>query len=73
MPFRTFIAREDKSISGFKISKWGRGRGELVFWDGNVLKLGCDDGSTTVNIVKINELKKKLWSSFCSLAVSKPN
>ena len=27
-------------------------------WDGNVLKFGCDDGCTTVNIIKFSELKK---------------
>ena len=25
--------------------------------DGNVLKLGCDDGCTTINIIKLIELK----------------
>ena len=28
-------------------------------WDGNVLKLGCDDGCTTINIIKFTELFKK--------------
>ena len=27
-------------------------------WDGNVLKLGCDYGCTTINILKFIELKK---------------
>ena len=36
------------------------GRGGLEFWDGNVLKLGCDDGCTTINIIKLTEFKKKL-------------
>ena len=27
-------------------------------WDGNVLKFGCDDGCTTVNIIKFIKLKK---------------
>ena len=27
-------------------------------WGGNVVKLGCDDGCTTVNILKFTELKK---------------
>ena len=26
-------------------------------WDGNVLKLGCDDGCTAINIIKSIELK----------------
>ena len=29
----------------------------LGVWDGNVLKLGCDDGCTTINI-KFTELKQ---------------
>ena len=39
-------------------------------WDGNVLKLGCDDGFPTINIIKFIELFKKrkklefpLWHS----------
>ena len=34
-------------------------RGRLRVWDGNVLKLGCDGGCTTMNIVKSIELFKK--------------
>ena len=33
------------------------GRNELGVWNGNVPKLGCDDGCTTINIIKIIELK----------------
>ena len=29
-------------------------------WDENVLKLGCDNGCTTVNVIKFTELKKRL-------------
>ena len=36
-----------------------RGRDGLGVWDGNVLKLGCDDGCTTTNIIKFTELKNK--------------
>ena len=32
----------------------GRGRGGRGVWDGNVLKLGDDDGCTTINIIKIH-------------------
>ena len=39
--------------------KWQGGRGRLGVWDGNVLKLGCDDGCTTINIIKFIALKKK--------------
>ena len=28
--------------------------------DRNVVKLGCDDGCTTINIIKLNELKYKI-------------
>ena len=36
--------------------------GGRIYWrfgDGNVLKLGCDDGCTTVNIIKFTEFFKK--------------
>ena len=31
----------------------------LGVWDGNVLKLGCDDGCTAINIIKFTKLLKK--------------
>ena len=31
----------------------------LVVWDGNAIKLGCDDRCTTINVTKFIELKKK--------------
>ena len=31
------------------------GRDGLEVWDGNVVKLGCDDGCTTINIIKFTE------------------
>ena len=31
----------------------------LGIWDGNAVKLDCDDHSTTVNIIKLTELKAK--------------
>ena len=34
------------------------GRDGLEVWDGNVVKLGCDDGCTTINTIKFIELKK---------------
>ena len=34
----------------------GRDRQEV--WDGNVLKWHCDDGCTTLNIIKLIEFKK---------------
>ena len=33
-------------------------RDGLGVWDGNVVKLGCDDGCTTINIIQFIELKK---------------
>ena len=33
-------------------------RDGLRVWDGNVLKLGCDNGSTIMTIIKFIELKK---------------
>ena len=35
-----------------------KGRG-LGVWDGNVLTLGCDDGCTTINTIKLTEFKKE--------------
>ena len=31
----------------------------LGVWDGNTIKLGCDDHCTSINVVKFIELKKK--------------
>ena len=28
-------------------------------WDGNAIKLGCDDRCTTINVIKVIEFKKK--------------
>ena len=36
----------------------GGGRDGQGVWDGNVAKLGCDDGYTTVNVIKFIESKK---------------
>ena len=33
---------------------WGD-RDALGVWDGNVVKLGCDDGCTTISIIKLIE------------------
>ena len=35
------------------------GRDGLGIWDGNVLKLGCDDSCTTINIIKFIDKNKK--------------
>ena len=40
----------------------GGGReGELGVWDVNVLKLGCDDGCETINIIKFIEKGEKTY------------
>ena len=31
----------------------------LGVWDGNPIKLGCDDHCTTINVIKFIELKSK--------------
>ena len=36
-----------------------RGRDGLGVWDGNGLKLGCDDGCTAINILKLIIKKNK--------------
>ena len=45
------------------VSKRGRledgGWGGLGVWDGNAIKLGCDDHCTTINVIKFIELKSK--------------
>ena len=35
----------------------GRRKDGLGVWDGNVVKLGCGDGCTSINIIKFLELK----------------
>ena len=39
---------------------WWRGGGAnwLKVWVGNTIKWGCDDCSTTINVIKFIELKK---------------
>ena len=39
-------------------------------WDGNVVKLGCDDICTIINIIKFTEFKKRLYSHLCSFKSS---
>ena len=40
-----------------KETGWGL-EDALRVWDGNAVKLGCDDCCTTTNIIKFTELKK---------------
>ena len=44
-----------------KATGWREARDGLGVWEGNAVKLGCDDGCTTVNIIKFTALKK--WES----------
>ena len=37
-----------------KVMGWGWGHG-LGVWDGNAIKLGCDDRCTTINVIKFTE------------------
>ena len=38
----------------------GGGRDGLGVWHENVVKLGCDDGCTTINTTQFIELKKRI-------------
>ena len=38
----------------------GRACGWAGVWDENAIKLSCDDGCTTINIIKFTELKKEI-------------
>ena len=47
-----------REIYGFQrrhIGGWGEW---LWVWDGNAIKLGCDDCCTTINVINFTELKK---------------
>ena len=48
----------DFEIMIFKGDRLGE-RDGLEVWGENVLKLGCNDSCTTINIIKLTELKKK--------------
>ena len=41
----------------FPKERGGGGQGDAGVWDGNVIKLGCDDHCTTINV--INSLSNK--------------
>ena len=53
---RTETDSQTEKLTVTKGDSFGIARGVLKFEEGNVLKLGCDDGCTTINIIK---LKKK--------------
>ena len=37
----------------------GGGEDRLGIWDGNVIKLGCDDNFSTINVIKFTEVNKR--------------
>ena len=48
----------DSQTEKLMVSKWDRlgGWGDaLTVWDGNVIKFGCDDFCTTINVIKFTE------------------
>ena len=47
-----------KNVLFLKETGWEMGD-RLGVWDGIVIKLGCDDHCTTLNVVKFIEFKKK--------------
>ena len=47
-------------------------RDGLGIWDGNVLKLGCNDVCTTINIIKSIESKKNCLLQFFTAVASMP-
>ena len=44
---------------GYQRRQVGGERNGLGVWDGNIVKLGCDDRCTTINITKFIGFKKK--------------
>ena len=50
----------DSQTEKLKVTKGDRlwGRDGLGIWDGNAIKLGCDDRCKMINIIKFIELKK---------------
>jgi len=45
----------------------GWGKAWAGGWDGNAVKLGCDDHCTTINVIKHIEFKKKKKDSLSPL------
>ena len=41
-----------------QVGGWADG---LWFWDGNAIKLGCDDCFTTINVIKFINKKEKRY------------
>ena len=41
---------------GDRLGGWGD---KLGIWDGNAIKLGCDEHCITINVIKFTKLKKK--------------
>ena len=60
--YEEFICRTETDSDFEKLNDYQRGqvvaRDGLGVWDGNFLNLGCDDGCTTINIIKFTEFLK---------------
>ena len=49
---------------------WGW-EGGLGVWDGNAIKLGCDDHSTTINVIKFTDLKNVVLSRVALFTIAR--
>ena len=63
---------EEQKLTDFEkliVTKGDRLRGErwAGVWDRNVLKLGCDDGCITINIIKFTEFKKCYFATITGI------
>ena len=56
-----YLQNSDRLRDFEKLMVTKGGRDRLEIWDGNVLKLGCDDGCITINIIKFIELKNRIF------------
>ena len=46
------MLRDFEKLMLSKADMLGGGGGGLGIWDGNAIKLGCDDHCTTINVIK---------------------
>ena len=67
--FAEQILTQTEKLNGFQMRQgWGWQRDGLGIWDGNAIKLGCDDHCTTINVTEF------IWSvKKCSVAESSAN
>ena len=65
--FAEHIVTDFKQLFGFQ-RRWVGGWGDsLGVWDGNAIKLGCDDCCEIINAIKFMGLKHKIKFSKVSL------